>query len=152
MDEWVSEWLADASERDPSRFKLHIQSYCGVCLELQILISISSQMMAKTFFCLSTWTRDAEWKRKQGWQKFIFYRNEFFLLTLLLLCVCVVRMRWNDNNGRITQIDELYHRRFHSFHASIVLRGIILRRETLFLISTVNFHSSSSLFHWAHFL
>lgn len=25
--------------RDPSRFKLHIQSYCGMCLELQTLIS-----------------------------------------------------------------------------------------------------------------
>lgn len=52
-------------------------------------------------------------------------QNEFrfcYARGVVLRCCCrCVRMRWNDNNGRITQIDELY-RRSHSLHASIVLR------------------------------
>lgn len=125
---WMSEWMADV-KRDPSRFKLHIQSYCCVCLELQMFIK------PKRHFCAS----DAAFrggKARQGWQKFIFYHNEFHCYSVVSFspCCCFVRMRWNDNNGRITQIDELY-RRSYSFHASIVLRVSFLRENIIF-----NFH------------
>lgn len=44
----MSEWMADV-ERSFRRFKLHIQSYCCVCLELQMLI-MPQYHQAKTFF------------------------------------------------------------------------------------------------------
>ncbi len=152
MNEWVNGWQMRAREilQDLNyTFKVIV-----VCVLNCKFSSASAAKWWQRHFFVSQLEREMRSGRenKGGRNLFFIAMSFFYWHCFCCVCVCVVRMRWNDNNGRITQIDELYHRRFHSFHASIVLRGIILRRETLFLISTVNFHSPSSLFHWAHFL
>lgn len=79
---WMSEWMADVN-RDPSRFKLHIQSYCGVCLELQMLIRLIS--CEDNFFTVMSPIRERVnlccfYKKKQGWQKIYFLSQWVSLL------------------------------------------------------------------------